>query len=79
MLWADGSAFSTIDHDNDSWEGNCAVRFKGAWWSTTCHYSNLNGEYGNTLFGEGLNWESWKGYVHSMAYTAIMVKRKTPA
>lgn len=27
-----------------------------------CHNSNLNGEYVNTNFGEGIIWYNWKGF-----------------
>ncbi|XP_068743853.1 ryncolin-4-like [Montipora capricornis] len=37
-----GAAFSTKDNDQS---GTCAVSFKGAWWYTGCHRSNLNGLY----------------------------------
>ena len=33
MFTIDGMAFSTIDEDNDTWDGHsCAQTFKGAWW-----------------------------------------------
>ena len=38
-----GAPFSTSDNDNDKWPMNCAAVFKGAWWYTACHSSNLNG------------------------------------
>ena len=38
-----GVPFSTSDNDNDSYSLNCAAIFKGAWWYTACHASNLNG------------------------------------
>ena len=40
-----GYLFTTKDQDNDSYEGNCAKEFKGAWWYWSCHSSNLNGYY----------------------------------
>ena len=37
--------FSTFDHDNDQWGGNCAVTYKGAWWYRSCFNANLNGPH----------------------------------
>ncbi|WAR28948.1 FBCDA-like protein [Mya arenaria] len=44
--YANGSAFSTFDHDNDHSWSNCAVDYHGAWWYRNCIYlANLNGLY----------------------------------
>nr|NP_001015804.1 uncharacterized protein LOC548521 precursor [Xenopus tropicalis]AAH89760.1 MGC108470 protein [Xenopus tropicalis] len=63
-----GFPFSTKDRDNDIHSGNCAQSYKGAWWYTKCHWSNLNGLYlrGNhTTYANGVNWLSGKGYGYS--------------
>ena len=49
-------AFSTKDRDNDRNGGKCAVSYTGAWWYNSCHYSNLNGKYGNDQLDKGLYW-----------------------
>ena len=61
-----GAPFSTSDNDNDAWSSNCAVKFKGAWWYTDCHSSNLNGyNYFNgtlpetsTYYAKGIIWRN---------------------
>ncbi|OCT66963.1 hypothetical protein XELAEV_18038245mg [Xenopus laevis] len=62
-------SFSSKDRDNDvHLEGNCARSYKGAWWYTKCHSSNLNGLYlrGNhTSYANGVNWGAGKGYNYS--------------
>ena len=32
LLGHNGYSFSTIDKDNDIWDGDCASTFMGAWW-----------------------------------------------
>ncbi|XP_064465985.1 techylectin-5A-like [Ornithodoros turicata] len=57
---ANGSSFSTFDKDNDKYpDGNCAVTYRGAWWYTRCHMSNLNGlnlDGAHASFADGIEW-----------------------
>jgi ficolin len=72
-----GQRFSTYDQDNDTRGGNCAKDYHGAWWYYDCHKSNLNGKYhtpGNhNSYADGINWDAWKGFHHSMSKTKIML------
>lgn len=78
LTYHNGRAFTTKDRDNDnSLEKNCARKFLGAWWYRACHYSNLNGDYGNNVYGKGLNWRSWRGLFHSLKSTELKIRRKT--
>ena len=75
LAYQNGMAFTTKDRDNDSFDANCAVRFKGAWWYKGCHHSNLNGLYGSTEYGEGLNWYAWHGHYYSLPRTEMKVRQ----
>ena len=71
--------FSTIDSDNDySSSLHCARDFSGAWWYNMCHMSNLNGPYipapGDCLYGEGINWQPWRGYKKSLRKTEMKIR-----
>ncbi|XP_028411165.1 ryncolin-1-like [Dendronephthya gigantea] len=72
-----GMDFTTKDADNDIWGRNCAARFKGAWWYSDCHHSNLNGlyHYGNhTSRADGVNWFHWKGHYYSLKSTSMKIR-----
>lgn len=74
-----GMFFSTFDSDNDGGlPYNCALAWLGGWWYNTCHDSNLNGEYGNTVGSKGINWYHWKGYYYSMKEVRMMVRKPWP-
>jgi len=75
-----GTKFSTNDNDNDAWKNNCAIRFQGAWWYSACHNSNLNGLYfkgEHETFGNGVNWNHWKGYHYSLKTTEMKLRPMT--
>jgi ficolin len=77
MSGMSGYPFSTHDQDNDSWSSNCAVSFKGAWWYTACHSSNLNAVYHNgahSSYADGVNWHSFKGHYYSLSLTEMKTR-----
>ena len=72
-----GVKFTTNDQDNDNYGNNCAIQFKGAWWYSNCHHSNLNGLYlsgAHTTFADGVNWKAWKGYNYSLKISEMKLK-----
>jgi len=70
-----GQKFTTYDQDNDSWPTrNCATDWRGAWWYNACHDSNLNGEYNNTAWGQGVNWRTWKNHAYSLRFTEMKIR-----
>lgn len=51
--------FTTKDQNNDLLkDGNCALKYKSAWWFNSCYGANLNGMYNNQT--DGINWFNWK-------------------
>ena len=74
-----GAKFSTRDQENDvDSRDNCAQRFKGGWWYSSCHLSNLNGLYHggpHSSFADGVNWYTWKGYFYSLKFTEMKVRQ----
>ena len=45
LTFHNGMYFSTVDRDNDKYDGNCAQAEEGGWWYKWCAASNLNGKY----------------------------------
>ena len=67
--------FTTKDQDNDiQGSYSCAQRYTGAWWYGSCHFANLNGQYGVDTYGKGINWQTWKGHAHSLKATTMKVR-----
>lgn len=72
-----GYGFTTKDRDNDSWNKNCASRYKGAWWYTNCVISNLNGVYlhgKHSQSWEGMVWVTWKGPNYSVKRAEMKIR-----
>ncbi|XP_078492833.1 ficolin-2-like [Ciona intestinalis] len=70
LSFHNGNSFSTFDSDHDTWGGNCAVDFHGAWWYRGCSFSNLNGEYLNcqTDSYRSASWYHFRGYYYSLKF-----------
>jgi len=72
-----GHKFSTRDQDNDLSSGSCAVAYKGAWWYSNCHNSNLNGRYlrGNhSSYADGVEWKTWTRQYYSLRFTEMKIR-----
>ncbi|XP_022314585.2 microfibril-associated glycoprotein 4-like [Crassostrea virginica] len=75
LTYHSGMPFSTYDNDNDNKTSNCAASHGGAWWYKSCHFSNLNGQYGLDD-PRGIIWYHWLGYYYSLNQTQMMVRKK---
>lgn len=64
--------FSTkdVDNDNDTIR-NCARVSKGGWWHNSCQRSNLNGEFGQSNYTLGINWNTFT----DLSYVEMRVRR----
>nr|QDC23079.1 tachylectin 5A-like isoform 2 [Cupiennius salei] len=72
-----GAPFSTKDKDNDRYDKNCAELFKGGWWYTACHASNLNGLYlkgPHKSHADGVEWQLFRGHYYSLKDTVIKIR-----
>jgi len=77
LQYHNGAPFSTYDLDNDSYSGNCAKSYQGAWWYKKCHASNLNGRnFGDlkTPYAQGIVWKSITTHYKSLKFVKMMVK-----
>ena len=59
LLYHNGMKFSTIDKDQDTGPGHCALAFQAGWWYRRCHNSNLNGRFPTTTSGQDAAYMSW--------------------
>ena len=72
-----GQQFTTYDQDHDKNSAlNCAERYQGAWWYRRCHHANLNGIYGQSDHGVGINWLQWRGHGFSMKKSEMKLRPK---
>lgn len=77
--YSSGRKFTAFDNDQDTWPGNCAVKFEGAWWYKGCHEANLNGRYlsgPHATFANGINWKACWGHYYSVKTTVMKLRRK---
>ena len=69
--------WSAPDYDNDKNSNKvCANMYLGAYWYATCHVSNPLGQYGNTNYGQGVIWFSFKGSYVSLDKIKFMIRPK---
>ena len=75
LAYHNNMAFSTKDKDNDRWHSNCAVRWTGAWWYHSCHFSNLNGQYlqGNKNDSRRVWWHHFRDSL-SLKFTKMKLR-----
>lgn len=57
--------FTTRDQDNDRGSGNCATKWRSAWWFNyinRCDFANPNGQYVDSekTGGKYITWYYWK-------------------
>jgi len=74
-----GYRFTTKDRDQDTYSGNCAELYKGGWWYSACHSTNINGLYLNGAhesYADGVNWYHWRGHHYSLKTTEIKIRKK---
>ena len=72
--------FSTKDKDYDAEPfQKCAQVYKGAWWYSNCHTSNLNGKYLKGPYksiADGVCWSSFRGFYYSLKRTEIKIRQR---
>ncbi|XP_045156938.2 microfibril-associated glycoprotein 4-like [Mercenaria mercenaria] len=75
-----GREYSTTDRDNDGYSTSCAKKYRGAWWYSGCHHSNLNGIYynrANCPRRKGIIWYHWKRtYYYSLKDVEMKLREK---
>ncbi|EDO46276.1 predicted protein [Nematostella vectensis] len=77
--WHNNQQFSTMDNNDEKYGENCAARYRGAWWFSSCHASNLNGEYldgAHSYYARGMVWSDWMGHRYSLKRTEMKMRAK---
>ncbi|CAL4122896.1 unnamed protein product [Meganyctiphanes norvegica] len=78
MARHNGQAFSTYDRDNDaSSSRNCAEKYKGGWWWSSCGHARLNGlpnRGTDTPDYHGIIWKQWKDYDYSLKSVTMKIR-----
>ncbi|KAL0983685.1 hypothetical protein UPYG_G00131330 [Umbra pygmaea] len=71
-----GQKFTTLDKDHDGNESNCAKMYYGGFWYKSCHWTNPNGIYawGESHYGIGINWNTWKGFTYSLKSLTMKIR-----
>ncbi|XP_077981709.1 microfibril-associated glycoprotein 4-like [Glandiceps talaboti] len=67
--------FSTKDAEQGG--ATCAATYKGGWWYTACHSSNLNGLYlrgEHESYADGVEWGAFKGHYYSLKLTEMKIR-----
>lgn len=79
LIYHNKAKFSTFDNDNDENPTSCAMTYFGAWWYKSCHTSNLNSRYvragSNIEANKMIVWRKWKGDLHTLKKTRMMIRR----
>ncbi|XP_053686484.1 microfibril-associated glycoprotein 4-like [Sabethes cyaneus] len=79
LIYHNKGKFSTFDNDNDENPTSCAMTYFGAWWYKSCHTSNLNSRYvragSNIEANKMIVWRKWKGDLHTLKKTRMMIRR----
>uniref|UniRef100_A0A8C7JL12 Microfibril associated protein 4 n=2 Tax=Oncorhynchus kisutch TaxID=8019 RepID=A0A8C7JL12_ONCKI len=76
LVFHNGQKFTTLDKDQDLNAANCAQVYYGGFWNNDCHFTNPNGIYawGESTFGIGINWKTWKGYTYSLKAITMKIR-----
>lgn len=78
MTYQNNMKFSTFDKDQDTYGGNCAKTYLGAFWYNNCYYTNPNGVYrwgaDSTVHGVGVEWIQWKGSNYSLKAISMKIR-----
>lgn len=81
-----GTIFSAFNRENPNIYNvynklaNMASRYKGGWWYSASHNSNLNGlnlKGGHITEGDGINWKSFRGLKYSLKSTKMRIRPLT--